>query len=116
MGADKAYATFLYVNGERSEEYRIRFNKVAARSFKDVSQVKIFKTDKYVILVPSDDGFGLKVCKYENGTGISLTRLVKQDGFMAKEWFDGTHYAVKRGKPSGGRVYICLEKVVDIND
>ena len=114
----KAYATFLVINSSKTDEYRIRLNKVAARLLNTVSQVEIRKTDKYLVLYPVSGGYGFHL-SYDNVgcPSISMSRLVKYEGFLTKDLFDGSRYAVRRGKNGDKRVFICLqEKVTEEND
>ena len=49
----KAYVTFLHINGTRGEEYRLRFNRTAARLLEGVSRVDIGKTENYIVVFPA---------------------------------------------------------------
>ena len=114
----KAFATFLQINNAARgvPEYRIRFNKTAARLFDGVSRVQLAKTENYLVMIPAKDGVdgGFNVTRDKSLVpNISMTRLVKHDGFLHRDLFDGTRYAVKRGKSGDNRVYICLKEKVE---
>lgn len=115
----KAYVTFLRINGSRGEEYRLRFNKTAAKLLDGVERVDIGKTENYIIIFPLDRRSAFWVNVYRDGSNapcISMTRLVKHHGFIRKGLFDGTRYAVKRGKTGDNKIYICLKEVVTDDD
>ena len=115
----KAYVTFNHIDGSKAEEYRLRFNKTAARLLEGVERVDVGKTENYIVIFPLDrkSAFGVNV--YRDGSNapcISMTRLVKHHGFIPRDLFDGTRYAVKRGKTGDSKIYICLKEVVADDD
>lgn len=114
----KAFAAFHRINGKKGDEYRICFNKTAAKLFDGVERVDIGKTDGYLILLPLSklSAFGFNLCKLNGSPMLSSTRLVKQEGFIRSDLFDGTRYAVKRGKTGDNRIYICMKEVVTDDD
>lgn len=115
----KAFAAFYHINGKNGDEYRVRFNKTAARMLGNIERVEIGKTENYIVIIPIAKGsvFGVNVYRDRNGVPcISLTRLVKHHGFFHRDLFDGTRYAVKRGKTGDNRIFICLKEVVGDDD
>lgn len=115
----KAFVTFNHINGNHGEEYRLRFNKVAGRLLEGVDRVDIGKTENYIIVFPLDSksAFGVNLSRDRYGSpSISLTKLVKNHGFLHKDWFDGTRYAVRRGKTGDRKIYICMKEVVTDDD
>lgn len=115
----KAFAAFHHIDGSKAEEYRVRFNKTAARLLDGVERVDIGKTENYIVIFPLDrkSVFGVNV--YRDGSNapcISMTRLVKHHGFLPRDLFDSTRYAVKRGKTGDSKIYICLKEVVTDDD
>ena len=118
MIGQKAYASFLKINGTHGTEYRINLNKTAARLLEGVKKVDIGKSENYIVLFPvaEHSAFGLNVSTINNNPSLAMTRLVKHYGFIPKELFDSTRYAVKRGKVGDNRVFICLKEVVTYDD
>ena len=45
-----------------------------------------------------------------------MSKLVKHHGFIHKDLFDGTRYAVRKGKAGDSKIYICLKEVVADDD
>jgi len=112
----KSYATFLHINGAKGEEYRIRFTKVSGRLFDGVTRVEIGKTENYLVMIPVDSSsvFGFNVSRDKcNVPSISMTKLVKHRGFLTGDMFDGTRFAVRRGKFGDRKIYICLKERVE---
>ena len=113
----KAFATFLQINNTARgvPEYKIRFNKTAARLFEGVSRVQLAKTENYLVMIPAKDGVdgGFNVTRDKSLVpNISMTRLVKHDGFLHRDLFNGTRYAVKRGRTGDNKIYISLKEAV----
>ena len=112
----KAFVKFLHLYGNHGEEYRIRFNKTAARLFDGVNRVDIGKTENYIVVFPLDNNsaFGVNLSRDRYGSpSISLTKLIKSHGFLHKDLFDGTRYAVRRGKTGDNKIYICLKERIE---
>lgn len=111
----KAFATFLRIeNAARGvPEYRIRFNNTAAKLLAGAVQVRISKTANYIIVTPTTNGCGMHLSYDKDGCpSITMSRLVKHEGFLHKDLFDGSRFAVKRGKSVENRAYICLQEKV----
>ena len=113
----KAFATFLQINNAARgvPEYRIRFNKTAARLFDGVSRVQLAKTENYLVMIPAKDGMagGFNVTRDKSFVpSITMTRLVKHEGFLHRDLFNGTRYAVKRGRTGDNKIYISLKEAV----
>lgn len=119
MGRD--YASLLNADAN-NELYRIRFTvMVSEKLLKGINYVHLQKTDSYIIVTPltaewKTDGNPFSVPVYRNkdrSVCISLTKLVKHEGFVRKSLF-GKRYKVKRDKK--GKIYICLKEVVESDD
>ena len=112
----KAYATFLHINGSSGEEYRIRFNKVSGRLLDGTTRVEMGKTENYLVMIPisKNSPFGFNVSRDQIGVpSVSMTKLVKHNGFLPRDMFDASRFAVRRGKTGDNKIYICLKERIE---
>ena len=115
----KAFVTLASRRGDSADWFRMRFGIVAAKMLKGVSYVSIGKTQDHIILnknpKPDERVFPVRTEIKGGYPFISVSSLVKSEGFLDESWFSGKRYAVKRNK-DGTKIYICLKEVVNSID
>ena len=114
----KPYAVLSHYNTHSLECY-IRLNGEAARLLNGKPLVSVKKTadNKYIVLTPVDMNDLTEMCrrvrlkgKREKSAYVFVTQWVNTSFFVI-DWFCGAHYKVKKDRH--GRIYICLNEVID---
>lgn len=111
------------VDTNKTTTYVIRFNSVVALALKGIEWVEVSKTkdNAHIILTPCYEPDNVRTrgvahinrCHGEGGDfpRICADYMVKHEGFLKAEWFNGKRYKVKKGKDR--KIIICIKEVVE---
>ena len=118
--AAKAWASFLVAHNRDNDVYRLHFNRIASKLFDGYNYIHIRRTNKVIVIQPltdseaADSKVDLHIHRHEGTVYITCNRLVNNEGFLRRAWFDGKRYTVKRGK-GNNLVYIFMDEEVVLN-
>ena len=111
------------VDTKKNTTYVIRFNSMAALALRGIEWVEISKTkdNAHIILTPCFEPDNVRTrgvahinrCHWAEADypRICADYMVKHEGFLKSEWFNGKRYKVKKGKDR--KIIICIKEVVE---